>query len=138
MDNGYPINLLRNIALSKVHTSHFIVSDIDLWPSTTSYDAILALGRRYLSKPRNALVVPAFEYNSEWDMSVRGTAETVALELPDTFEQLRECFDDMVDVDTGKRCRIFKAGSGRVGLATHESTDYEQWWQVRPFHVPAV
>lgn len=30
----YPINKLRNIAISKVKTSHFFLSDMDFWPSS--------------------------------------------------------------------------------------------------------
>ena len=33
MSETYPINTLRNIAISKVKTSHFIIADIDTWPS---------------------------------------------------------------------------------------------------------
>ena len=33
MSEIYPINTLRNIAISKVKTSHFIIADIDTWPS---------------------------------------------------------------------------------------------------------
>ena len=33
MSEVYPINTLRNIAISKVKTSHFIIADVDTWPS---------------------------------------------------------------------------------------------------------
>lgn len=33
-ETPYPINKLRNIAISFVHTSHFWVADMDLWPSS--------------------------------------------------------------------------------------------------------
>ena len=34
-ETPYPINKLRNIAISFVHTSHFWVADMDMWPSST-------------------------------------------------------------------------------------------------------
>lgn len=30
----YPINKLRNVAISKSKTSHYFIDDIDLWPSS--------------------------------------------------------------------------------------------------------
>ena len=30
----YPVNALRNIAISHVTTSHFYLSDMDVWPSS--------------------------------------------------------------------------------------------------------
>ena len=29
----YPVNKLRNIAISHVNTSHFYISDMDIWPA---------------------------------------------------------------------------------------------------------
>ena len=36
-ETPYPINKLRNIAISFVHTSHFWVADMDMWPSSRLY-----------------------------------------------------------------------------------------------------
>ena len=36
---AYPINRLRNLAILKVVTSHLLLTDIDLWPSSTAYAA---------------------------------------------------------------------------------------------------
>lgn len=35
--NIYPINRLRNIAISNILTTHFIVFDMDMWPSGSSF-----------------------------------------------------------------------------------------------------
>lgn len=35
----YPINRLRNIAIADVATSHFILFDMDVWPSRACWDA---------------------------------------------------------------------------------------------------
>ena len=59
---SYPVNGLRNLAMAAVSTSHFMVIDIDFWPSFQLYDAILSTGRRAtLEKPKHAIVVPAFK-----------------------------------------------------------------------------
>ena len=31
--DGFPINTLRNIAINNVHTTHFLVADIDILPA---------------------------------------------------------------------------------------------------------
>ena len=31
--SDFPVNLLRNIAIKNVRTTHFLVTDMDLWPS---------------------------------------------------------------------------------------------------------
>ena len=36
---AYPINRLRNIALREVRTTHLLLTDIDLWPSTNARSA---------------------------------------------------------------------------------------------------
>jgi hypothetical protein len=58
---GYPVNRLRNLALSKVATSHSITMDADFLVSTDLYQN-LELHRAFLAEDNKvALVVPAFE-----------------------------------------------------------------------------
>jgi glycosyltransferase-like protein LARGE len=90
---GYPVNFLRNTAIDRVCTSHFFLTDIDLWPSTFSYNAVLSQGEALLGNPHAALVLPAFEYsapNRSRDELEAGR-EAIAKALPDTFEGLRDC-----------------------------------------------
>ena len=62
MNASYPINTLRNLAIRAVRTSHFIVLDVDLWPSASLYHAVMAAPEALLrSKYARARVVPAFE-----------------------------------------------------------------------------
>jgi len=119
---GYPINRLRNLALQRVITSHFLLTDIDLWPSVNSYNEVLAHGIHFASKSRTALVLPAFEYvssASKRDLEKNAVRTAVAAELPEDFEQLQEC-------SKGKnaRCRIFKSSTD-----THLTSNYEKWWR---------
>ena len=59
----FPVNALRNLAISSVKTSHFMYLDVDFWPSSNLYDqlhskdTLLALS----SDPKLAVVVPAFQ-----------------------------------------------------------------------------
>jgi len=58
---SYPVNVLRNTALRLVSTSHFLMVDIDFWPSSNLRHEILA--HRPHATRRLAMVVPAFTRN---------------------------------------------------------------------------
>jgi hypothetical protein len=49
--------------LLQVHTTHFLMTDIDLWPSSTAYKTILH--SRLLKSARAAMVLPAFEFHND-------------------------------------------------------------------------
>ena len=56
----YPVNMLRNLAVSLVTTSHFLVVDIDFWPSSNLKAEIQGIWWQLVSDPSMAIVVPAF------------------------------------------------------------------------------
>mmetsp|Transcript_23111 Transcript_23111/g.59385 ORF Transcript_23111/g.59385 Transcript_23111/m.59385 type:complete len:566 (+) Transcript_23111:3-1700(+) len=139
-DEAYPINKLRNLAISRVATTHFLIVDIDLWPSAELYNVLMyamahdtpvevdatdaaggattdeAGGDRALTLKdlRLAIVAPAFEISG----SAFGLAgQALAPKVPRTFAQLQECH--------GKgNCHVFKKTTH-----THRSTDYARWWE---------
>ena len=57
----YPINALRNIAIQNVHTSHFFMSDMDMWPSFSLHDVLQSLPSYILGDDMFAGIIPAFE-----------------------------------------------------------------------------
>ena len=67
----FPINTLRNRAIDNVKTTHFWLTDMDVWPSSPlrgdfsllagSYDAIMHLPREFFADPKNAGIVPVFQ-----------------------------------------------------------------------------
>ena len=71
--NPYPINMLRNIALDHVTTSHFWLADMDMWPACNYepllfhivdlYNVLVSLPRAFLDREDAVTIVPAFEYN---------------------------------------------------------------------------
>ncbi|XP_067949367.1 beta-1,4-glucuronyltransferase 1-like isoform X2 [Watersipora subatra] len=74
-DLPYPNNYLRNIALSRVTTSHSFVVDIDILPSLNLDEIFMNYAHNHpkIAKSRNsALVVPVFESNhvrvNQWTM----------------------------------------------------------------------
>ena len=71
--NPYPINMLRNIAMDHVTTSHFWLADMDMWPACDYepfllhiddlYNTLVSLPHSFLSRDDAVTIVPAFEYN---------------------------------------------------------------------------
>lgn len=62
----YPVNALRNVALSNVHTSHVFVIDIDMIPSSNLRHHLLnTILQKYEQNELTAFVVPAFEVDSQ-------------------------------------------------------------------------
>mmetsp|Transcript_32256 Transcript_32256/g.74267 ORF Transcript_32256/g.74267 Transcript_32256/m.74267 type:complete len:466 (-) Transcript_32256:397-1794(-) len=62
-EGEYPVNTLRNLALSVVQTSHVVYLDIDFWQSTNSLEI---LNFKYVREEladddRLAIVIPAFQ-----------------------------------------------------------------------------
>jgi len=124
---GYPVNFLRNTAIARVQTSHFLLTDIDLWPSTDSYNEVLRQGAAFLRQRKLAMVLPAFEYNAgHTDYASSTSRAALARDLPDTFAALRDCMSGAQDPKRTSlpRCSIFKAHTD-----THLSTDYPRWWR---------
>jgi hypothetical protein len=59
----YPVNILRNLALSAVETSHVIYADVDFWPASNLYSILTepSVKERFASDPYLATVIPAFQ-----------------------------------------------------------------------------
>lgn len=59
----YPVNILRNLALSAVKTSHVVYADVDFWPASNLYSILTqdAVKERFASDPYLASVIPAFQ-----------------------------------------------------------------------------
>jgi len=129
--NAYPVNLLRNVAISRVKTSHFLMADIDLWPDSTLLTRLLIVSYKnaqIFDDPKRALVIPAFgredkaACTSSTAKSLAENAESLvnchreAALMPFNFETLRQCIID-------KKCHIFD----RYNQDGHGTTDYKSW-----------
>lgn len=55
----FPINVLRDLAIESIETTHFYVSDIDVFASDTLYDTIL-LHKDLLRMPRTVFILKSF------------------------------------------------------------------------------
>lgn len=57
----FPINTLRNKAIDQVQTTHFWLSDMDVWPTMHTYNVIKALPREWFQNEKNLGIVPVFQ-----------------------------------------------------------------------------
>mmetsp|Transcript_8786 Transcript_8786/g.25557 ORF Transcript_8786/g.25557 Transcript_8786/m.25557 type:complete len:491 (+) Transcript_8786:68-1540(+) len=126
-EEAYPINKLRNLAIARVSTTHFLLVDIDLWPSEELY-AVLTRSMATdmavevkddqdelsLKSSKVAIVAPAFELSASAFTHLH-EAE-LAEKVPKTFAELKECH-------AKGNCFVFKKSTN-----THRSTDYNRWW----------
>ena len=81
---AYPINAMRNVAISKVATTHFMLTDVDLWPSSNLALELSRLDRSFFGTPRAALIVAAFQPDPH-----RGGQQIE--HLTDGLDELRNC-----------------------------------------------
>ena len=95
----YPLNRLRNIAIKRVRTSHFIVLDMDTWPSYSTYDEIMKLPPSYLENDYFATILPVFSFSSHYvDANYMDSLETSIKEsvpkIPPNKERLIDDFEN--------------------------------------------
>lgn len=59
----YPVNLLRNLAMSAVKTSHILYADVDFWPSSDLFTIISneTIKERLASDSKLAAIIPVFQ-----------------------------------------------------------------------------
>ncbi len=116
--NDYPVNELRNVALSLVQTNYIIYIDVDFWTSQDLYETIVEspdIQEALLRDPRLSLVIPAFSLYrqcTEW-------ADCREKNLPKMPYSLPELFDVIKEEKGGKFDPYNKGG--------HGSTMYEKW-----------
>lgn len=115
-EEEYPVNVLRNTALSAVKTSHVVYVDIDFWESTDLH-AVLLLHRAVLaSDPKVALVVPAFQLSRQC-LDWRDCREENVPLMPLVKDQL-------IDLMVEHQANAFDPSN----VGGHGSTRYKEWF----------
>ena len=69
-DGVYPLNVLRDIGIDSIATSHYLLLDIDVFPSSNMYLSIL-MNSHLLSGYTSALVFQLFQYNRNLTKGVK-------------------------------------------------------------------
>jgi hypothetical protein len=121
----YPVNFYRNVGLEAVSTSHVLVLDVDLIPSTELvfilHAQLQAQQKKATLASPTALIVPAWERRVETpcatleaclELSQRDTAF-----VPDSFSSLQKCVAD-------KHCQVFQQDINWEG---HGATHSHEW-----------
>lgn len=99
-DEDYPVNVLRNLALSVVKTTHVVYVDIDFWESLDLSHTLHLHRDTLYQDPKAAFIVPAFQLNRqcvEWrdcrekNIPVMPTDKRHLLDL--MFERRADPFD---------------------------------------------
>ncbi|KAK8809498.1 hypothetical protein WA158_000441 [Blastocystis sp. Blastoise] len=81
----YPINLLRNIAIDAIETTHFWMTDMDMWPNWDLYETLKQLPEYVLKDDKLAIVIPAFSYKNYYHINGCLSVMTCALLVKDSF-----------------------------------------------------
>lgn len=56
--NVFPINKLRNLGITNVRTTHYVVMDMDMWPIRTLFNEIQKAPLDVLKNPMSAIIIP--------------------------------------------------------------------------------
>jgi hypothetical protein len=118
---AYPINWLRNQAISCARTSHYLIADIDFWPSFE----LLPLLRRQLppwGDKQKALVIPAFQRSghgcrAKSESACREALVKAEMKVPGNFAELSACAKERL-------CSAFDSEYNSAGQA---STNVNAW-----------
>lgn len=126
---------LRNLAIRAVRTTHFIVLDVDLWPSASLHDAAMAAPPALLRSKYTALVIPAFAL--DLPPPPTGDADAVAGFFEASFDRVPSTTGELKECVRTKQCSTFYAHSSPE---THATTPYREWWEsaagAQPLFIP--
>ncbi|KAL7518174.1 hypothetical protein ACHAWX_003026 [Stephanocyclus meneghinianus] len=143
----YPVNLLRNKGLDAVTTSHILIMDVDLIPSSdlshviidNLVDQITIYNQTQpreknggLRIPMQAIIVPAFERKIEIPCpdieSCKSYMKNDPNFLPSLFYELKECVEN-------EDCIVFQSDMNWEG---HHTTDSEKWLNKQWYEVESA
>lgn len=121
----FPVNLLRNLSIKHSTTSHYLILDMDMWPSTNLYSEILSVPPSILNSSTSAIIVPAIFYHPNAILRFcfkLHDCVLMGLELfPETHDELIGCLMSRV-------CQLTKNG-----IRTHLYTTPD--WLLMPSNV---
>lgn len=123
-DNEYPVNVLRNIALRNVATSHVMYVDIDFWPSDTLYHLLNlpSVKKQWKNDSKTVLVIPSFQIC--WSIEACIEENDFKLQMPHNADEI---ISWMKQKNDEHHVSVFDP-SNRGG---HGSTPYGMWIKMR-------
>lgn len=120
--DDYPVNDLRNLALSLVQSSHIIYIDVDFWPSEYLYEIFSrkTVKERLIQDPQHAVVIPAFQLFRQC-YKYKDCRDRNIPQMPKSLQGLAKMIKE-------KRGHIFDP----TNKGGHGSTDYNAWFKQKP------
>lgn len=133
----YPVNVLRNLGLDEVRTSHVLMVDVDFVPSQNLHETIRSVLIQQQQKQQNAnvtladkqaIVVPAFarvlDPPCSTDVDCGQHLRNNSSFIPHTFDEIQHCFSK-------KDCIVFQSNDNWPGHASTRSNDWlkKQWYE---------
>ena len=121
-DSDYPVNILRNLAVNKVKTSHLVYVDVDFWASQDVYEVLQKphIRQALAENSKLALVLPAFQLYRQ----CKGYVDC----RDDNLPYMPKTRSDLIDMIMAKRGLVFdptnKGGQG--------TTLYREWVNQKP------
>lgn len=117
----YPINWLRNQAIRCARTSHYLIADVDFWPSVELLP-LLRLQLTAWGERKRAVVVPNFQRSghgcrAKGPYACREALSRGELSIPSTYTELAACAREHM-------CSVFDSEYNAAGQA---STDVHAW-----------
>ena len=116
--DDYPVNVLRNLAISQVRTSHLVYIDVDFWGSTNLVEVLHhndTVRSALASDPYLALVIPAFQLFRQCEDWIDCKDKNIPL-MPETQPEL-------YTVLKSKKAHMFDP----TNKGGHGSTRYKDW-----------
>ena len=107
--SNYPINILRNIGIRNVETSHYLMLDADMILNDKAYEELMALPKSLYRDDHTAIIVPAIfsRTNKVIGDTLEAQLNNSLHNAPKSLEELRRCI-------LSRRC-----WNRKVNLFTH-------------------
>jgi len=115
----YPVNVMRNMAMSAVKTTHIMYADADFWEITNLFDVLnmASVRKEFAADHKLAAVVPAFMVKRQCE-EYRDCREENLAKMPNTTQQI---FELVMDHQAGAFDPTNRGG--------HGSTAYGKWYK---------
>lgn len=101
----FPINLLRNIGIQNVRTTHYVVMDMDMWPIQSLHSEMTKIPLKILQDRKSAIIIPLIFFDLQKILPRCSSLNSCILEyvlrmqidyrdlklFPETLEELKSC-----------------------------------------------
>jgi hypothetical protein len=139
-DNTYPLNQLRNLAITGIQTTHVVYLGIEMWASIDLYDTLHtpSVVKELAKNPKLAIVLPSFEVDtqkcpshSKCFRNIPTTFESLVVQLSERSVGIMSPRDIDLHGSTLYRSWIKQEQGELIGIDCVSSEYYEPFLAVR-------